>query len=98
MPIDFDWDSSNRDHVAEHGVSPEEAEQVISNEPFDREKQLRNDEERTVQLGVTDAGRILQVVTTWRGPFLRVVTAFPANRKMRMLYERLKTESEESSS
>ena len=25
---DFDWDDSNRDHIARHGVTPEEAEQA----------------------------------------------------------------------
>jgi uncharacterized DUF497 family protein len=94
MPLLFDWDFANRAHVAEHDVRPEEAEQVINNSPFDLEYQLRNDESRTVQLGETDAGRVLVVVTTWRGRKIRVVTAFPANRKLRKLYERLKAQDE----
>lgn len=86
----FDWDGNNRAHIAEHGLSPEEAEQVIFNEPLDLESQLRSREQRTAQVGETDAGRILVVITTWRGGKLRVVTAFPAKKKFRQLYEQRK--------
>ena len=62
----FDWDDENRSHIAAHRVSCAEAEQVITNEPFDLEFQVMNGEERFVQLGETNAGRILVVVSTWR--------------------------------
>jgi uncharacterized DUF497 family protein len=84
--MEFSWDDANRSHIAEHAVSPEEAEQVVLNEPLDLEVQIRGGEERTLQVGETDAGRILIVVTTWRGQKVRVVTAFPANKKLRELY------------
>jgi uncharacterized DUF497 family protein len=87
MLVLFSWDDANRSHIAEHGVSPEEAEQAVLNDPVDLEVQLRNREERTVQIGETDAGRILVVVTTWRDGSIRVITAFPANKKLRTLYE-----------
>jgi uncharacterized DUF497 family protein len=86
--MQFSWDEANRNHIAEHAVSPEEAEQVVLNEPLDLEVQIRGGEERTLQVGETDAGRILIVVTTWRGAKVRVVTAFPANKRLRGLYER----------
>jgi len=92
--MEFDWDQANRSHIAEHGVSPEEAEQVIFNEPLDLEAQIRNDEERTLQVGETDSGRILVVVTTWRDQKVRVVTAFPANQKIREVYEEYAGEGE----
>jgi uncharacterized DUF497 family protein len=84
--MEFNWDKGNRGHVAEHAVSPEEAEQVVLNEPLDLELQIHDGEERTLQVGETDAGRILIVVTTWREQKVRVVTAFPANKKIRGLY------------
>ena len=31
----FDWDAANIEHLATHKVSPEEAEQVIENNPLD---------------------------------------------------------------
>jgi uncharacterized DUF497 family protein len=69
--FDFDWDDANRGHLAEHGVTPTEAEQVMLNDPFDLAAQIRDKEERSVQVGETDDGRILIVVTTWRRSKLR---------------------------
>jgi hypothetical protein len=84
--FDFDWDDANRGHLAEHNVTPDEAEQVMLNEPLDLPAQIRDKEERSVQIGETDKGRILLVITTWRRNRLRVVTAFPPNRTMRRKY------------
>ena len=82
----FDWDEANRKHVAEHNVEPSEAEEVIANDPLDLEVQYLNGEERMLQLGETNALRILVVVTTWRGSKLRVITAFPATPQLRKFY------------
>ena len=84
--MNFEWDEANRSHIAEHKMTAEEAEQVVLGNPLDVEVQLRNGEERTIQVGETDLGRVLVVVTTFRGKRLRVVTAFPANKKLRNLY------------
>ena len=91
--MDFDWDEANRGHIAQHGIKPREAEQVIANRPLDTKVQLRGGEERYLQVGETDTGRILVVVTTWRGPKVRVVTAFAANQRMRSFYEKHKAQS-----
>jgi uncharacterized protein len=82
----FDWDDENSTHIATHGVSCAEAEQVINNEPFDVELQTVKDEERFVQLGETNAGRIMVVVSTWRESLIRVITAFNASKAMKDLY------------
>jgi uncharacterized protein len=82
----FDWDDENSSHIATHGVSCAEAEQVINNEPFDVELQTVKDEERFVQLGETNAGRIMVVVSTWRESLIRVITAFNAPKAMKDLY------------
>jgi uncharacterized protein len=82
----FDWDDENSTHIATHGVSCAEAEQVINNEPFDVELQTVRDEERFVQLGETNAGRIMVVVSTWRESLIRVITAFNAPKAMKDLY------------
>ena len=91
----FDWDDANRKHVAEHGVKSSEAEEVIANNPIDLEVQLRNGEERVLQIGETNALRILVVVTTWRGRRIRVVTAFPAPPQLRKFYAAHKGMSDE---
>ena len=84
--LQFDWHDENRGHVAAHDVSCAEAEQVIKNEPFDLEFQTENGEERFVQLGETNAGRILVVVSTSRKTLIRVITAFDAPKAMKRVY------------
>ena len=86
----FLWDAGNIDHIALHDIVPEEAEQVVENDPFDITRYLRNGEERLNQVGETNAGRVLVVVTTQRGEDTRVVTAHPADRDMRALYAQMR--------
>ena len=89
MPL-FDWDSANIDHIAEHGITPEDAEQVIENGPFELNRYTRGGEERRNYLGETDESLVLTVVTTERNGRVRVVTAHRAKRSMRQRYERLR--------
>ena len=44
--IEFDWDEANIGHVARHSVLPEEAEQVILNDPVDLGLEIVEGEER----------------------------------------------------
>lgn len=88
----FLWDKENTSHIARHHVSKDEAEQVIQNDPLDLERQIRNGEQRLLHLGETNAGRVLFVVVTLRDKMLRVVTAFPANRRARKFYAEQKQE------
>jgi hypothetical protein len=80
--IRFDWDAANRGHIARHGVTPAEAEEVIENDPVELQPQLIEGEERFPIVGVTDAGRWLIVVLTERGNKARVVTAFEADKSL----------------
>jgi uncharacterized DUF497 family protein len=89
----FIWDSANTAHIAIHGVTPEEAEQVIQNDPLDLERQIRNHEERFVHLGETNSGRVLFVIVAVREDSLRVVTAFPADKAARKHYLNEKAKS-----
>ncbi len=82
----FDWDDANIAHIAEHDVSPLEAEEVITSLPLDLDYELREGEMRLRQVGQTSAGRILTVVSTFRGNLTRVVAAYPASRFLRTLY------------
>ena len=86
----FDWDDANTAHIARHKVTPDEAEQVVSGASLPIETETRSDEDRHTELGETTAGRLLVVVWTWRRGRIRVVTAFPANRKWRALWRRVK--------
>jgi uncharacterized DUF497 family protein len=82
----FDWDDANLRHLDRHGITPQEAEQVILNRPADLASELRNQEERFAQIGETDAGRILVVVTAVQDDKLRVVTAWPAKERLQRYF------------
>ncbi|HEV2711065.1 MAG TPA: BrnT family toxin [Edaphobacter sp.] len=86
----FIWDKGNLAHIAEHGVTAAEAEEVVDNDPLELEVQLVDGEERILQVGSTGTRRVLMAVTTWRKDDLRVVTMFPASPGFRQLYLREK--------
>ena len=86
--IEFDWDEANIRHVARHNVLPEEAGQVVLNDPVDLGMEIVEGEERYLNLGATVQDRILLVVTTWREDRVRVVTAFePIKRLIQFYYQ-----------
>jgi uncharacterized DUF497 family protein len=82
----FDWDQQNREHIAAHGVTPEEAEQVLLNDPIALEEEIRNGEWRQMYLGETGTHRILLVVTCEIDELIRVVTAWPAKERLRAFW------------
>lgn len=82
----FDWDDANILHVAEHDVTPEEAEEAILNGPLDVGFDVINGEERWSYLGETDERRILRIVVTMRKELIRVLTAFEPSRDKKNFY------------
>jgi uncharacterized protein len=85
----LEWDDWNRDHIAKHGVSPEEAEQVVRGNPVVR----KSYKERLVLIGPSHSGRMLAVIVgpTRSHPHVYyVVSARPADRKERRDYEQEK--------
>lgn len=70
---DFDWDEENENHIAAHGVSPVEVEEIIVyGEPIHQ----RSREGKFVTYGVTEEGRHLFIVFAIKGEgLIRVVTA-----------------------
>lgn len=83
MEDEFQWDSANIEHIARHGVTPEEFEQVFNNgSHVVLDYTLIRGEERWSAIGHTDGGRFLIVVWTMRGNATRAVTAFEASRSM----------------
>ena len=85
--VRFDRDEEIARHLARHQIVPAEAEQVILNRPVDLDSHVRSGEQRTVQVGETDGGRILIVVSTMRDEKVRVVTAWPAKERLRRYFE-----------
>ena len=83
----FEWDAHNIGHIARHDVKPEEAEQVLLNDPIELGLQLdEGEEERWPYIGETNAGRILRVVIALRGDRPRVVTAFEPSKRNKQAY------------
>ena len=68
----FWWDDHNIEHIANHGVEPYEAEEVIDDDPFI----AKAGQGKYVAYGQTDAGRYLLVVFAPKSEQrLRVITA-----------------------
>jgi uncharacterized DUF497 family protein len=82
----FDWDEANIAHIAEHDVMPAEAEQVIESCPLYLDYSMQSGEIRHREVGETATGRILLVVSTTRNDRLRVITAYPPSRSLRITY------------
>jgi hypothetical protein len=58
MAYRFWWDDLNIEHIAEHGVEPQEAEQVVAHARLVR----KAGQGKYLAYGQTDAGRYLTVV------------------------------------
>ena len=82
----FDWDAANREHIARHGVTPEECEQAYQNGPMVIERQRRRYERRRLCLGESGTGRLLTFVVVERKGKIRFVTAYPMNAEQRAIY------------
>ena len=89
MALRFEWDTSKaKANIRKHEVSFEEAASVFL-DPFsvtmaDPEHSL--DEDRYVDIGYSDRGRLLVVVYTDRGTAIRVISCRKAIPKEREYY------------
>jgi uncharacterized DUF497 family protein len=83
---EFEWNENNMDHIARHGVSPDEVEDVA----FDDEPWIRKGRKGTrYMLGYTVAGRYLFTVYTLRDKRVaKVITSMDMDDKTRRLYKK----------
>lgn len=89
-PIAFDWDEGNQGkNWKEHRVDFRECEQVFFNRPikFFHDEKHSKEKSRFLAYGVTNSGRKLTVVLTWRKGKVRVISARDQNIKERRVYE-----------
>jgi uncharacterized DUF497 family protein len=82
----FDWDEANIAHIARHDVQPHEAEEAYNSNPVYLDYQTEGNEQRHREIGETLAGRILVVISTMRGELIRIITAYPPDRPLRLAY------------
>jgi len=86
LELTFDWDGANAAHLARHGVTPQEAEQVFANDPMIVWTREYAEEERSLCFGRTSAGKFLTVIYTERKGRIRVVTAYRMTRAQQRMY------------
>ncbi|WP_457562600.1 BrnT family toxin [Caminibacter pacificus] len=94
MVLDFDWDQWNiQKNEIKHGVARLEAESTF----FDNELLIYNDlkhstkkEKRYICFGLSIRNRILMIAFTIRSKKIRVISARPASKKERKIYEEQK--------
>lgn len=89
--IEFEWDQWNvQKNEEKHGVSALEAESAfhdVAYRLFVDRKHFTRSEPRYVLYGRSLESRVLMVGFTHRGSRVRVITARPASRKERRMYE-----------
>jgi uncharacterized protein len=75
----FDWDDGNVEHIARHGLDPDDVEEALL-DPRRIGAPARNSEgeRRWAVLGATISGRIVLVVFTRGVGLVRVITAHDA--------------------
>lgn len=88
-PRRFQWDDANIEHIAEHTIEPEEAEQAFDDpERVPARAYQTPIERRRAIIGASETGRILYVVYTMREGMIRIVTAREAEERFRRQYRR----------
>jgi uncharacterized DUF497 family protein len=83
---EFDWDENNEQHLAKHGISRSDAEDVLSGNHILLEYQTEGNEQRWIAVGATRAGRIITIVFALRGEAMRPITGWSADKATIDLY------------
>lgn len=88
-PIDFDWDEGNQSKsLIKHRISKNEAEQTFFNDKMVQPDQRHSKVEQRFGLyGITNTGKVLFIAFTIRKGRVRIISARPANKEERILYE-----------
>ena len=86
--VEFEWDDDNLDHLARHGISADEIEELFAG-PLLRRRGSTDALDRFRALGRTAAGRYLAVVyQAKRGGVIRAFTGWEMSTAERTVYER----------
>ena len=85
--FDRDPEDGNSEHVREHAVELDEAEQAFLDPGRLGAPAYKVGVERRVgNVGATEAGRVLHLVSVWRQKRVRIVTAREASAAMKRRY------------
>ncbi|MEJ2210552.1 MAG: BrnT family toxin [Anaerolineae bacterium] len=90
MTIGFEWDAEKaQTNLRKHRVSFDEAVTVF-NDPFSvtiLDPEHSDDEDRFIDVGISDTGDVLVVIYTERGENIRIISCRRATPRERRLYE-----------
>ncbi len=79
----FEWDENNEEHIARHGITPEEVEEVFFGKPLIYKSKYG----RYMALGETIDGFFLSVIFEYLGKKeIRIVTARAMSNREQRLY------------
>ena len=83
----FEWDETKRlSNIAKHGIDFADAKEVFADPAaYTFTSPSSDDEQRYVTVGAMK-GILVAVISTLRGPVLRMISARVARRKKRQLY------------
>lgn len=83
------WDEANEEHVALHGLTPEDVEEAVEDpRRFFIPTYNTATERRYGVVGATFGGRIIRVIYTLRNDAYRIVTAHDASKSEKGRYKR----------
>lgn len=85
-PHEFDWNADNERHLAKHGISRFDAEDVLLGNHLLLEYQMEGGEQRWIAVGATRTGRILNIVFAVRGEAMRPITGWAADKETAELF------------
>ncbi|MGH2345814.1 MAG: BrnT family toxin [Chloroflexota bacterium] len=86
---EFQWDEANVEHIARHGITPEEAEEAYLDENRRYLSIPRTSREtRRALLGKTEDGRILFLVYTLRLRYVRILSTRDATSPEKRQYRK----------
>ena len=77
--MQFSWDLGNVLHIAQHGVTPQEAEDVLTD---DATIHVPARAGRWSAYGITGAGRAMRVIYNEDQDAIRVTTAYQIRRRL----------------
>ena len=87
--VEFEWDEDKaKSNIQKHGVTFEEAAEVFFDPFYQTGNASTDDEQRDFIIGYSLSQRLLLVVYTERGERTRIISARPATRSERRLYEK----------
>lgn len=80
----FEWDTANEEHVARHGITPQEIEEVFRDRVYIKHSRSG----RYYVAGRSGTGRQLILIVEKAGSAIRVITARDMDRQERRLYRK----------